>query len=59
MDSHFFRQLTASGDLAGISRGDDGKFHITGKLMITPCSLLREMVDEINRMWTPVAHIRS
>ncbi len=50
MDSHFFRQLTASGDLAGISRGEDGKFHITGKLMITPYSLLREMLAEINRI---------
>jgi hypothetical protein len=50
MDSHFFRQLTASGDLAGIVRGEDGKFHITGKLMITPVSLLRELVDEINRI---------
>ncbi len=25
MDSHFFRQLTASGDLAGITRGEDGR----------------------------------
>jgi hypothetical protein len=50
MDSHFFRQLTASGDLAGIVRGEDGKFHITGKLMVTPVSLLRELVDEINRI---------
>jgi hypothetical protein len=50
MDSRFFRQLTASGDLAGISRGEDGKFHITGKLMITPYTLLREMLAEINRI---------
>jgi hypothetical protein len=50
MDSHFFRQLTASGDLAGISRGENGRFHITGKLMVTPYSLLREMLAEINRI---------
>jgi hypothetical protein len=38
MDSHFFGQLTASGDLAGIIRGEDGRFHITGQLMVTPFS---------------------
>jgi hypothetical protein len=50
MDSNFFRQLTTSGDLAGITRGEDGRFHITGKLMVTPYSLLRDMLAEINRI---------
>jgi hypothetical protein len=50
MDSNFFRQLTASGDLAGITRGEDGRFHITGKLMVTHYSLLRDMLAEINRI---------
>jgi hypothetical protein len=50
MDSNFFRQLTTSGDLAGITRGEDGRFHITGKLMVTPYSLLRDMLAEMNRI---------
>jgi hypothetical protein len=50
MDSHFFRQLTASGDLAGITRGEDGRFHVTGQLMVTPFSLLRDMLSELNRI---------
>jgi hypothetical protein len=50
MDSNFFRQLTSSGDLAGIIRGKDGRFHITGKLMITPYSLLRDMLVEMDRI---------
>jgi hypothetical protein len=50
MDSNFFRQLTASGDLAGIIRGEDGRFHITGQLMVTPYSLLRDMLAELNRI---------
>ncbi len=36
MDYNFFRQLTATGDLTGIIRGEDGRFLVTGKLMITP-----------------------
>jgi hypothetical protein len=50
MESNIFRQLTTSGDLAGIIRGEDGRFHITGKLMVTPYSLLRDMLAEMNRI---------
>ncbi len=50
MDYNFFRQLTATGDLASIIRGEDGRFHVTGKLMITPFSLLRDMLVEMNRI---------
>jgi hypothetical protein len=50
MDYNFFRQLTATGDLAGITRGEDGKFHVTGKLMVAPYSLLRDMLVELNRI---------
>ncbi len=50
MDYNFFRQLTAMGDLAGITRSEDGRFHVTGRLMVTPYSLLRDMLVELNRI---------
>jgi hypothetical protein len=50
MDYNFFRQLTATGDFAGITRSEDGRFHVTGRLMVTPYSLLRDMLVELNRI---------
>jgi hypothetical protein len=50
MDYNFFRQLTATGDLAGITRSEDGRFHVTGRLLVTPYSLLRDMLVELNRI---------
>jgi hypothetical protein len=50
MDYNFFRQLTSNGDLANINRSKDGRFHVVGDLMVTPFSLLRDMLAELNRI---------
>ncbi len=51
LDSACFRTLTADGDLESISKSaTDGKYHITGVLMVTPFSLLNNTLKEINRI---------
>ncbi len=53
LDSACFRTLTADGDLKSISKSStDGKYHVTGELMVTPFSLLNNTLKEIDRIVT-------
>jgi hypothetical protein len=51
LDSACFRALSSDGDLKNISKsGTDGKYHVTGELMVTPFSLLSNTLREIDRI---------
>ncbi len=51
LHSACFRALTADGDLKGISKSNtDGKYHVTGELIVTPFSLLNNTLKEIDRI---------
>jgi hypothetical protein len=51
LDSACFCALTADSDLKSISKSaTDGKYHVTGELMVTPFSLLNNTLKEIDRI---------
>ncbi len=51
LDSACFRALSSDGDLKNISKSaTDGRYHVTGELMVTPFSLLTNTLREIDRI---------
>ncbi len=53
LDSACFRALLSDGDLKNICKSvTDGKYHVMGKLMVTPFSLLSNTLREIDRIVT-------
>jgi hypothetical protein len=51
LDSACFRALSSDGDLKNICKSaTDGKYHVTGELMVTPFSLLSNTLREIDRI---------
>jgi hypothetical protein len=53
LDSACLRALSADSDLKNISKSaTDGKYHVTGELMVTPFSLLSNTLKEIDRIVT-------
>ncbi len=53
LDSACFRALSSDGNLKNICKSaTDGKYHVTGELMVTPFSLLSNTLKEIDRIVT-------
>jgi hypothetical protein len=53
LDSACFRALSSDGDLKNICKSaTDGKYHVSGELMVTPFSLLSNTLREIDRIVT-------
>jgi hypothetical protein len=51
LDSACFRALSFDGDLKNICKSaTDGRYHVTGELMVTPFSLLSNTLCEIDRI---------
>jgi uncharacterized membrane protein YgcG len=51
LDNSCFRAINENGDLVAITRSeDDGLFHVLGDLADTPFSLLRNLLQELDRL---------